>query len=160
MPVFLLAMAVALADQITKEWVVRSFAYHETRTVIPGFFNLTHVRNPGAAWGILGGQSVLLTVLSAVILAVLVIGRKRILSDTRTHRLALGVMAGGILGNLFDRLRYGWVVDFLDFYVGRWHWPAFNVADAAICIGVGIYLLTSFQKQDDPSGSAAPETRG
>ena len=105
--------------------------------------DLTYLRNTGAAWGMLGGQNAFLIIFSVVMLALMVIFRKAFLSNTLDHRIALGLMAGGILGNLLDRLRLGWVTDFLDLYIKEWHWPAFNIADMAICMGVGIYLITS-----------------
>lgn len=141
------AILITIADQATKHWVRLEFNYGESRTIIEGFFNFTYVRNTGAAWGMLGGYTHILTAVSIVMLFVMVIFRRSFLNDTWQHRLALGLMVGGIVGNLMDRLRQGWVTDFLDFYIGSWHWPCFNIADAAICTGVGIYLLTGFLEQ-------------
>lgn len=138
------AILITVSDQWTKQLVRDSFYYQESRPVIEGLLNFTYVRNTGAAWGMLGGHTHILTALSAVMLIVMVIFRRTFLNDTWSHRLALGLMLGGIIGNLMDRLRQGWVTDFFDFYVGTWHWPCFNIADAAICTGVGIYLLTGF----------------
>lgn len=140
----LVAVLIAVSDQWTKAVVRASFALGESRPVIDGFFNLTYVRNTGAAWGILGGQNTSLTILSVVMLVLMVIFRRSFLGDTWEHRLALGLMAGGIIGNLHDRVRLGWVTDFFDFYFRAWHWPAFNIADAAICTGVGIYIISAF----------------
>jgi signal peptidase II len=95
----------------------------------------------------LGGYTHVLTVISVIMLAAMLIYRRSFLNDTWSHRLALGLMVGGIVGNLMDRIRQGWVTDFFDFFVGSWHWPCFNIADAAICTGVGIYLLTGFLDQ-------------
>lgn len=150
-PVAGLVVALVLLDQITKEWVRLRFALGESWVIIPRFFNLTYIRNPGAAWGLFGTQTGLLTLISIVLLALLLIFRRHFLTDSRLHRLALACLVAGILGNLLDRLRFGYVVDFLDFYVGRSHWPAFNVADAAICIGVGIYLLTTWRAPSPPA---------
>ncbi len=138
------AIVITLSDQWTKHWVRADFAYGESRPVIENFFHFTYVRNTGAAWGMFGGHTHVLTALSIVMLVVMVILRRKFLNDTWSHRLALGLMIGGIVGNLMDRLRQGWVTDFLDFFVGSRHWPCFNIADAAICAGVGIYLLTGF----------------
>jgi signal peptidase II len=91
-------------------------------------------------------------------LAVLVVFRRKIMPPGRIHRVALGLLCGGIAGNLFDRLRLDYVTDFLDFYVRDWHWPAFNIADAAICIGVGIYLLGSLFAKPPPAGTERPPT--
>ena len=87
------------------------------------------------------GQNIALSALALVMLAVLVVFRRKILPPGRVHRVALGLLCGGIAGNLFDRLRLDYVVDFLDFFVRTSHFPAFNVADSAICVGVGIYVL-------------------
>lgn len=149
----LTAIIITVADQWTKQWVRVDFYYGESRPVIDGFFNFTYVRNTGAAWGMFGDHTHILTGLSLVMLALMVIYRRSFLNDTWPHRLALGLMAGGIVGNLMDRLRQGWVTDFLDFYAGIWHWPCFNIADAAICAGVGIYLLTGFLEQRNAATS-------
>ena len=137
----LVALCVVLLDQASKEWVRGAFSLHESVPVIPGFFHLTYVRNTGAAWGLFSGQNIALSALALVMLAVLVAFRRKILPPGRVHRVALGLLCGGIVGNLFDRLRLDYVVDFLDFFVRGWHWPAFNIADSAICIGVAIYML-------------------
>jgi len=146
----IVAILVTVSDQWTKLVVRADFALGESRPVLEGFFHLTYVRNTGAAWGIMGGQNTWLTILSAVMLVLMVIFRRSFMSNTWEHRLALGLMLGGILGNLMDRVRLGWVTDFFDFYVGSWHWPAFNIADAAICTGVGIYILSAFWINQHP----------
>ncbi len=153
----LLAVGVVVADQATKEWVRAAFHYGDMRPVVDGFFSLTYVRNTGAAWGMLGGHGLWLIALSVVMLTLLVAFRRSLLRDTLSHRLALGLLIGGIVGNLIDRLRFGYVVDFLHFYYRRFEWPSFNLADSAICIGVGIYLLTSFL--DDWRMRRAPAAR-
>ena len=153
----LVALAIVLLDQATKEWVRGAFALHESVPVLPGFFHFTYIRNTGAAWGMFSGQNLTLSLLAFVMLVALVLFRRRILPPGRWHRVGLGLLCGGIVGNLFDRLRLDYVVDFLDFQVRGWHWPAFNVADAAICAGVGIYVLGSlFAKPPAPSGSGTP----
>ena len=143
----LVALCVVLLDQASKEWVRGAFSLHESVPVIPGFFHLTYIRNTGAAWGMFSGQNIALSALALVMLAVLVVFRRKILPPGRVHRVALGLLCGGIAGNLFDRLRLDYVTDFLDFYYRDWHFPAFNVADSAICIAVAIYILgTLFAK--------------
>ncbi len=137
------AILIVLADQATKQAVQEAFIFGEQHAVLDGFFNLTYLRNTGAAWGMLGGQNFSLTILSLVVLLVMVVFRRQFLGNTWDHRLALGLMCGGIVGNMLDRIRLGYVVDFLDFHIGTAHWPAFNIADSAICVGVGIYLVTS-----------------
>ena len=141
----LVAIGIILLDQATKEWVRGTFSLLETHPVIPGLFNLTYIRNTGAAWGLFRGQNLALALLALTMLVVLVVFRRRFLPPGRPHRIALGLLCGGIVGNLFDRLRLDYVTDFLDFHWQAWHFPAFNVADAAICIGVGIYILGSLR---------------
>ena len=150
----LVAVLVIVLDQISKEWVRSAFSLHDSIPVIPGFFNLTYIRNTGAAWGMFSGQNIALSVLALVMLVVLVIFRRKILPPGRVHRVALGLLCGGIVGNLFDRLRLDYVTDFLDFYWRSYHFPSFNVADSSICIGVGIYLLSTLLNKS--SGTPPP----
>ena len=152
----LVALLVILLDQATKEWVRGAFSLHESVPVIPGFFHLTYIRNTGAAWGMFSGQNLALAVLAFAMLVALVLFRRQFLPPGRVHRVALGLLCGGIVGNLFDRLRLDYVVDFLDFFHRGWHFPAFNVADSAICIGVAIYVLGTLLASR--AAAAAPET--
>ena len=144
MLVLLIGFVVAVLDQVTKQIVRNSFDVGHSLPLVAGFFDLTYVRNTGAAWGMLGGQNAVLTVLSVVILVLMVIFRRSFLSRTWEHRLALALLVGGVVGNLLDRVRLGWVTDFLDFHVRGWHWPAFNIADSAICVGAGLYIVSAF----------------
>lgn len=144
MQVLLLTIAIVMLDQMTKYLVTVRFHLGESIIIIPGLFSLTYVRNIGAAWGMLGGWNGALVLLSAVVLVVLIVFRRSFLGDNLIHRLSFGMMLGGIVGNLFDRIRLRYVVDFLDFYWENHHFPAFNVADSAICVGVGLYLIASF----------------
>lgn len=141
----ILAVILAMLDQWVKFAIRIHFALGECQVVIPGFFRLTYVRNTGAAWGLFGGHNNLLVLLSLVMLGALLVFRRSFLTHSLAHRIALGCLIGGIIGNLMDRLRLGYVVDYLDFQFGRYPFPAFNIADAAICIGTGIYLLTSIR---------------
>ncbi|QHI68118.1 signal peptidase II [Tichowtungia aerotolerans] len=147
----LLCLIIVLIDQFSKVWVRSTFVCGAPpQEMIPGFFNLVYVRNPGAAWGMLGGQQAILILLSAVVLILLAVFHRRVLNPTLDHRIALGLMLGGILGNLIDRIKLGWVTDFLDFHIGTHHWPSFNVADSAICVAVGLYLLSSLWHKSHP----------
>lgn len=146
-------------DQATKLWVSSSMEVWTGHPVIPGFFNLVHVLNRGAAFGFLNDGGIAWQrpffvgvglAATAVILYLLRTGYAR----DRLSATALGLILGGALGNLVDRVRMGLVVDFLDFFVGRWHWPAFNVADMGISIGVTA-LLVSFY-----IGERGPRRRG
>jgi len=146
-------VSIAVLDQVTKFLVQAKIYFGQEVVVVPGFFHLSHVRNTGAAWGILQDQNILLTSLSAAVLLLLCFARRAFLRDSLTHRLALGLMLGGIVGNFLDRVRLGYVVDFLHFFLQSYHFPSFNVADSAICIGVGIYLVTEIRAR--PPGHEA-----
>ena len=148
--VLLTGFIVAALDQVTKQIVRNSFDVGHSLPVITGFFDLTYVRNTGAAWGILGGQNASLTILSIVLLVLMLVFRRSFLSDTWEHRFALGLLIGGIVGNVLDRIRLGWVTDFLDFHLYGHHWPVFNVADSAICISVTIYIVSCFWLSGHP----------
>lgn len=143
MQVLLIAGLITILDQVSKQAIRDHFRdiQGSTTPVIEGFFNLNYVGNTGAAWGIFQNNSAGLGLLSVVVLIVLAIFRKKILRDDVCHRVAFGLMVGGIAGNLLDRVRVGHVVDFLDFYAGKHHFPSFNVADSAICVGVTIYII-------------------
>ena len=146
----LVAIVVAVADQATKQVVRWSFALGESRPVVEGLFSLTYVRNTGAAWGLLSGQNLGLMILSVVILLVLIRFRSAFLSGTWEHRLALGLLIGGVVGNLMDRIRLGWVTDFLDVHWRGHQFPMFNIADSAICVGVFLYILSSLWDTGHP----------
>lgn len=136
------SVAVAVLDQVSKSVIRANLFLSEDRPVIPHFFSLSHVRNTGAAWGMMQGLNHWLVLLSVVMLAVIVIFRRHFLTDSLVHRISMGLMLGGIAGNVIDRIRLGYVVDFLDFYWRGHHFPSFNVADSAICVGVSVYILT------------------
>jgi signal peptidase II len=141
-----------VADQLSKWLVLRFIGDGESRVVINGFLNLVQWRNTGAAWGIFQDYNTVLAIVSVVTILVLFLFRHSFQLQHKTSRLALGLIAGGIVGNFFDRVRVGYVVDFLDFFVGRHHWPAFNVADSAICVGVALYVIFSWR--NDPQTHA------
>ena len=128
MLVFLLGIIVLVLDQLTKQAVRAHLVYNQKIPVIDGFFNLVYVRNDGAAWNILSGHSIILILISLAVLVALFVYRKRFLQDGLLHKVLLGLLVGGIAGNLVDRIRFGWVTDFLDFEFGTYHYPSFNVA--------------------------------
>lgn len=143
--VFLCTLAV---DQLSKWWIVAHFTLHESREIIPNFFNLTFLTNNGAAFSMLAGQpalwrQVFFITVNIVSLAIIAMAQYRFGRHCRLYTLALALIAGGAAGNLTDRIRFAYVVDFLDFYLGTAHWPAFNIADAAINVGVVLFLLNS-----------------
>jgi signal peptidase II len=140
----LLAVAIGVADQLAKVAVYSHIRLYGQDAVVPGFFNLVFVQNTGAAWGTFAGGSRWLALLSIVMLVLIVVARRSIFAHGRLGQWTAGLLAGGIVGNLIDRVRFGYVVDFLDFHVGGHHFPSFNIADSAICIGVGLYMLAQW----------------
>jgi signal peptidase II len=137
---------VVVLDQVTKLLVLRKLPLLKSIVVIPGFFSITHVHNPGGAFGFLAQNGSPWR--HWMFLAAAVIALSMILyfhhQTPRTHPflgLGLALIFGGAIGNLIDRLRFGEVIDFLDFYVAHLHWPTFNVADSAVTVGVSIFVL-------------------
>lgn len=153
-----LALAVLVPDQITKWLVQQHLALNESVPVIPGLFDLVHVSNLGAAFGFLNTtditwQRALFVAVTLLALAVISYMLAKA-GDGETFLVwGLGLILGGALGNLVDRVRFGHVVDFLDFYVGDWHWPAFNVADIAITLGAFCLLISLYRKKPHASRS-------
>lgn len=148
---FLLVLVVAL-DQLTKIWVLNTFSLYEVREIIPGLFNLTYLTNKGAAFGFLAGvtsvwRHYFFLGLVSVALVLLTVFYVRLRKDHPFYGPALALIAGGAIGNLIDRIRLGAVVDFLDFYVAGHHWPAFNVADSAITVGVALFLVANILEE-------------
>jgi signal peptidase II len=137
---FLIAVTVLLLDRLAKWAVASNIALHDSVVVIPGFFRLTHVQNSGAAFGLFaessaqwkGGALVLFSLMALLVVSALLWKNSHRWNVTT---IGLSLILGGAMGNLWDRVMSGHVVDFLDFYVGTYHWPAFNVADSAIVIG-------------------------
>jgi len=141
------ALAVIALDQMTKHWIATRFPLHETQPLISGFFNLVHVRNRGMAFGIMnrpGADWGFILLLAATLgaVALLLFWFYRLNPEEKRMPYPLSLVLGGAIGNLLDRIRIGEVIDFLDFYLGPYHWPAFNVADSAITVGT-IWLAAS-----------------
>jgi signal peptidase II len=151
----LLAVAIFLADRVTKFWIVHHlrFGAHSSTsgaiTVIPGFFYIAHVGNPGAAWSMFMGQSVLLGWVAVATLVAIFVWRRALGLHQRIPQVAFGLLCGGIAGNLLDRLRLGYVVDFIDLHFGSYVYPTFNIADSGICVGVILYILYSLKGPRD-----------
>ena len=142
----MVAFWIISVDQWTKSTVLKKLPLHHSVKVVEGFFNLTHVRNTGGAFGIFGGErggfgSVLFLAVSLVAIGCIVILFLRLRDDDKHLSLSYSLILSGAIGNLIDRLRYGEVVDFLDFYISSFHWPAFNIADSAICVGIGLMAV-------------------
>ncbi len=140
-----IAGIVVLIDQITKILILKSLTLYHSIPVIPGFFNLTHVLNPGGAFGFMANQSSTVRVILFLLVSSLAICFifYFYMNTPQTHpylSASLAMIFGGAIGNMIDRIRFGKVVDFLDVYIKNMHWPAFNVADAAISIGMVIFI--------------------
>ncbi len=139
------AAAVAFVDQLSKVAILHIFAGHVlgNREIVTSFFNLALTYNRGMSFGLFndgpGVNAFFFSLVAAAIVAVLVYWLRRVASPFLA--IAIGLIIGGAVGNVIDRIRLGAVVDFLDFHVGSWHWPAFNLADSAICVGVAAMLL-------------------
>ena len=150
----LLTTGVAVADLVSKLLIVERLPIGTVRPVIDGWFNIVHIRNPGAVFGLGAalGRALpwLLTGASAIIAVIVLVSALRTPLSDRWTQIGFHLVLGGAIGNIVNRLTLGPVVDFLDFYVrtgnGEHHWPAFNVADSAICIGVGVLLLASWRR--------------
>jgi len=145
----IIALVIIIADQITKWWAIDLLSSGKI-AIIDDFFYLTLVYNSGAAFGIFPGQKILFIVLSLLTIAVLIFFYRRFFSSSILGRITGGLILGGAVGNLIDRFRFNYVVDFLDLQFGSYHWPAFNVADSAICVGVTILIgLVLFGKKQN-----------
>ena len=151
--IFLLVFVIVV-DQATKWWVLSNFQLYESLEVIPGFFSLTFITNNGAAFGLLGGEHAAWRQMFFVVVALLALGfMLYVYRDLRQKgaifALAISLIGAGAIGNLLDRLRFGFVIDFLDFYIKNHHWPAFNVADSAILIGVTLFIIGHLYLKDE-----------
>ncbi len=146
-----------LLDQLSKIYIDRNFEISQSRRVISNFFHITYVRNPGAAFGMLADSAIRVPFFIGIsLLASLGIlwYIRRVPAEKYWLHLALGLILGGALGNLIDRIRLGEVIDFIDVHWYNYHWPAFNIADSAICVGVGIMLIYSWHEERQKKGSA------
>ncbi|MDY6793554.1 MAG: signal peptidase II [Thermodesulfobacteriota bacterium] len=137
---------VVVADQITKTLILKSMPLYHSVTVIPGFFNLVHIQNPGGAFGFLANQSSALRTVVFLFISSLAVGLVFWFykNTPKTHpwlATAFAMIFGGAIGNLIDRIRFGKVIDFLDFYLGDLHWHAFNIADSAISVGITVFIF-------------------
>jgi signal peptidase II len=158
---YLILTAVVIGLDIWTKWLVlQRIALHDAIPVIPGFFNLVHVRNTGAAFGIGANASskivpLLLNFGAIAVFCMVVVYALRTAVTDKVLQTGLHLILGGAVGNLIDRFRFGYVVDFLDVYVGRHHWPAFNVADSAICIGIALLFLDMRKKPGEETAAAS-----
>ncbi len=160
-----LSAIILLIDQVTKVWIQRTLYLGEERVILDGFFRLVHWGNTGAAWSMFKDNNSVLIGVAVVAVIVLFLNRRHFEVHRPIGQIAMGLMLGGIIGNLIDRFRVSHVIDFLYFYTyqrggGEIGFPAFNVADTAICTGVGLLLLVSWQtpaESQSQSQSNEPE---
>jgi signal peptidase II len=152
-----LSAVVFALDRLTKRIIEQRFSVFDAHTVIPGFFDIVHARNRGAAFSMFADSTsawrpfflIGLSVAALVLVAGILRNASRL---DRPTAIGLSLILGGALGNVFDRIVSGAVTDFLDFYVGQFHWPAFNLADSAIVIGSGLLLISLLRpKQQQPA---------
>jgi len=135
---------VVLADQITKVLILKYLPYHHSVTVIAGFFDITHIHNPGGAFGLMANMGETARTFVFLLASSLAVGLifyfyKKTPPSFTFLALGFALIFGGAVGNLIDRVRLGIVIDFLDIYIGKYHWPAFNIADSAITVGICIF---------------------
>ena len=138
-----------IIDQLSKLYVVANFKLHDPIAILPSL-NISLAYNQGAAFGMLGTengwQRWFFIVVAAIVSAIIIVWQARLTVKDRWESLALACILGGALGNLIDRIAYGHVVDFIDFYIGSWHWYTFNIADIAICVGAFILGIQTLRK--------------
>ncbi|MGI6143239.1 MAG: signal peptidase II [bacterium] len=132
MAVYIVGLLVLFFDQLTKFWVQKSMMPRDSIPLIPGVFHLTYVQNTGAAFGFLRGKTLFFIAVAVLVLGFIIFLIPRLPRGNLLLRVVFGLLLGGALGNLIDRIRFGYVVDFLDFRI----WPVFNIADMAIVVGV------------------------
>ncbi|WP_119343160.1 signal peptidase II [Facilibium subflavum] len=143
-----LSVFIITLDLCTKFWASTALTYATPVKVLP-FFNLTLLHNYGAAFSFLSNantfwQVILLSFIAIAVSAVIIIWLIRLPRNKNITALSLALILGGALGNLYDRLYHGYVIDFLDFHINQYHWPAFNIADSAICVGAAVLIIISF----------------
>ncbi|MBG85890.1 MAG: signal peptidase II [Verrucomicrobiales bacterium] len=159
--IFLLATMILVADQVTKLIVINTLPYGGEKIIVDGFFKFVHWGNTGAAWSMFSGNNHFLTFVAVAALIVLFLMRRHFGAEEKLGQIALGLMFGGIIGNIIDRIRIEHVTDFIYFYLKRRGgteigFPAFNIADSAICIGVGLLFVLSWQADEEASASDSP----
>ncbi|KMP12373.1 lipoprotein signal peptidase [Candidatus Nitromaritima sp. SCGC AAA799-C22] len=154
----LVSNALIVIDQITKFLVTIHVPMHYSIRVIDGFFSITHIRNPGVAFGLFAGQEsdykvIFFIMISTIAIAAILVIFNQTPDRKRMVRIGLILIFSGAIGNLIDRILYKEVIDFLDFYYQDFHWPAFNVADSCITVGVGLMIVDLFFNSPEGSGA-------
>lgn len=151
-----LTLVCLLIDQISKQWVATQMDLYQSIEILP-FFNLTYVHNLGAAFSFLadqgGWQRWFFTAIASIASIVFIVWLAKTPKENKILGIAFALLLSGALGNLIDRVLFGYVIDFLDFYLGSYRWPAFNVADSMIFIGAALMIIDSFKNQPEKSQS-------
>lgn len=150
---WLMLVVIAITDQASKYWIALSIPpggwgssqQESVVTVIPDFFYLIHVFNQGAAWSIFSGYSAALGWIGLLAVAAILFFHRAFQLQRPAMQWILGLLCGGVIGNVIDRFHYGHVVDFIDLHFGSYRYPTFNIADSAICIGVALYVILNFR---------------
>ena len=155
-----IAGAIITADQVSKMYIHTHFRLHEELVIIPQFFNLTYLQNTGAAFGVFADlppsyREIFFLVMPPIALLIILMLMRSFKENDRAGIVALSLVFGGAIGNYIDRLRFRHVIDFLDFHLAEmYHWPAFNIADMAIVVGVGVLMFLEWtklrEKKDHP----------
>ncbi|MBI4776240.1 MAG: signal peptidase II [Deltaproteobacteria bacterium] len=151
-------VGVIALDQVSKHWIQTDLEWRRSVTVIDGVFDLTHVRNTGVAFGLFSGspnpmRTLAFAGISLIAMVVILLFFRKLGPEKRLWAVGLGLVFGGAWGNLIDRIRWGYVVDFLDFYWKGWHWPAFNIADASVTMGSILLLILILSEKAAPHAS-------
>ncbi len=131
-----------ITDQLTKLWIIKNVSHGEDIVVVKNFLSITYTTNPGGAFGLFSKYSYLLLILGIIVAVAGIVMAKKIFALPLSYQISLGLLLGGSLGNLLDRIKYGKVIDFIAFSF----WPTFNIADVAICIGIGILIINMYKK--------------
>ncbi len=157
MKLFLISFISLLVDRLIKVIVTFSISFGERVVIIRDFFNLTYVTNDGAAFSILSGNTLLLIVLTIIALVLIVCFYLLDKSTSNKEKIVIALLIGGILGNLYDRVVYGHVIDYLEFNIFGYNFPIFNFADIVIVVSIFSLCILTFRKKDDNNGEIKSE---
>jgi signal peptidase II len=155
------SIGVLVFDQLSKEWITSRMTLYSSVPVVPGLVHLTLVHNPGALFGLFKDigdpyRTVMFLAVPVIAIALILFFQYRTSTADAMSQSGLALILGGAVGNLVDRLRFGHVVDFVDVFVGEHHWPAFNVADSAICVGVSLLFIDLLRQSRGPRPIESP----